>query len=191
MNVELYTDGSALRNPGPGGLGYVIRYWIDNGNDMPEEKSIDGNQGFRLTTNNRMELMAGIYGIDAIIDNVNAGIIQKPNQVNIFSDSEYFCKAITMRWLDKWQQNNWMTSGYNGAASKPVKNKDLWERIVECQNQLRNMGINIVMTHVKGHSGNDYNEKADKLAYAASNSLTHIPDEEYEKSTTIINNNGR
>lgn len=185
MPIELYTDGSALKNPGPGGLAYIIRYWIDDGKDMPESKEIDGNQGFRITTNNRMEIMAGIYGLRAIMDNINAGVVPSTSQVNLFTDSEYFCKAITNKWIDKWQQNNWMTSSFRGSQPQPVKNKDLWEDFLDTQSKLNQMGIHLTLTHVAGHSGHEWNEKADKLAVAASTGLTHIPDTEYEKITGI------
>ena len=198
MPVELYTDGSCLKNPGPGGLAYIIRYWVDNGTDMPEVKEIDGNQGFRLTTNNRMEIMAGIYGLKAVIDNINAGIIQSPTQINLSTDSQYFCNAVNQGWLNRWQQNNWMTSGFRGSQPQPVKNKDLWEQVIEVQKQLRQMSINLSMSFVKGHATDElkekkpdpnyeWNDKADKLAVAASTGLTHIADEVYEKTTIVVN----
>lgn len=187
MPVELYTDGSCLKNPGPGGLAYIIRYWNDDGVNMPEAKEISGNQGFRLTTNNRMEIMAGIYGLKAIIDNVNAGIILNPTQINLSTDSQYFCNAINQGWISRWQQNNWMTSGFRGQQPQPIKNKDLWEQVIEVQKQLQQMNINLTMSYIEGHAGHEWNEKADKLAVAASTGLTHIADEVYEKTTVVIN----
>ncbi len=188
MPVEIYTDGSCLKNPGPGGLAYIIRYYVDNETDgMPEVKEIDGNQGFRLTTNNRMEIMAGIYGLKTVIDNINAGIIPKPAQINLSTDSQYFCNSVKQGWINRWQQNNWMTSGFRGSQPQPVKNKDLWEQVIDIQKELQQLAINLTMSYIEGHAGHEWNEKADKLAVAASTGLTHIADEAYEKSTVVIN----
>lgn len=190
MPIELYTDGSSLQNPGASGLAYIIRYWVDNNeNDMPEPKIIEGNQGFRLSTNNRMEIMAGIYGLRKIIECINNGTINRDyTQINLSSDSEYFCNAVNQRWINKWVQNNWMTSGFRGSAPKSVKNKDLWEQIIELQDQLQGLGITLTLIHIKGHNGHEFNEKADKLAVAASkNNTNHLIDEVYEKTTNVMN----
>jgi len=190
MPIELYTDGSSLNNPGASGLGYVIKYFIDKDNgEMPEIKTIEGSQGFRLSTNNRMEILSAIYGIKKIIEMINTDESFKGfNQINVFSDSQYLCNAINSRWIQSWQQRGWMTSGFNGKTPSAVKNKDLWEQVIELQNTLHNMGINLTLTHIKGHNGNEFNEKADKLAVAASTySSAHIIDEEYEKTSTIMN----
>ena len=189
MPIELYTDGSSLQNPGASGLAYIIRYWVDNMDDqMPEQKTIEGNQGFRLSTNNRMEIMAGIYGLRKIIECINNGTINRPAQINLSSDSEYFCNAVNQRWINKWVQNNWMTSGFRGSAPKSVKNKDLWEQVIDIQNTLQNMGINLTLIHIKGHNGHEFNEKCDQLAVAASKDNTnHLIDEIYEKTTNVMN----
>ena len=190
MPIELYTDGSSLKNPGASGLAYIIRYWVDkNETEMPEAKIIEGNQGFRLSTNNRMEIMAGIYGLRKIIECINNDPEFKNfTQINLSSDSEYFCNAINQRWIQKWQQNNWMTSGYNGAAPKDVKNKDLWEQVIEVQETLQKLNVNLTLIHIKGHNGHEFNERADQLAVAASNNHTnHLIDEMYEKTSTIMN----
>lgn len=188
MPIELYTDGSSLRNPGASGLAYVIRYWdMPEGSDLPEPKIIEKNQGFRLSTNNRMEIMAGVWGLRAIIQNVENGTFAGLKQINLFSDSEYFVKAVNMKWIDKWMQNNWMTSGFQGSKPKDVKNKDLWEQLVETRNKLQSMGIALTMTHVFGHNGNEFNERADNLAVEASKGTNHIIDEMYEKLTDVMN----
>ena len=193
MPIELYTDGSSLKNPGASGLAYIIRYWVDGNeedlNFMPESKIIEGSQGFRLSTNNRMEIMAGIFGIRKVIECIKDGIINNVyKQINLSSDSEYFCNAVNQRWINKWVQNNWMTSGFRGSAPKSVKNKDLWEQVIELQEELQRLGIALTLIHIKGHNGHEFNEKADKLAVAASNDSTnHLIDEVYEKTTTIMN----
>lgn len=189
MAIDLFTDGSSLKNPGASGLAYIIRYWIDEGDDnMPKDVCIEGSKGFRLSTNNRMEIMAGIYGIRHIIDLIKDGTIKDGTQINLSSDSEYFCNAVNQRWIQKWVQNNWMTSGFRGSAPKSVKNKDLWEQVIELQDTLQSMGIALTLIHIKGHNGHEFNERADKLAVAASNdNANHLIDEVYEKSTNIMN----
>lgn len=190
MPIELYTDGSSLKNPGASGLAYVIRYWESkNGDDMPTPNIIEGNQGFRLSTNNRMEIMAAIHGLRKIIDTVKGNSeFQGVSQVNLASDSDYLCKAVNQGWIQKWQQNNWMTSGFQGKKPQPVKNKDLWEQIITLQSELQSLGITLLVNHINGHSGHEFNEKCDKLAVAASNdSSKHLIDEIYEQTMTAYN----
>lgn len=190
MPIELYTDGSSLKNPGASGLAYIIRYWETvEGNDMPQSKTEEGNQGFRLSTNNRMEIMAAIYGLKKIMEMVDTNpSFTGASQINLSSDSEYLCNAINQKWIQKWQQNNWMTSGFQGRQPQSVKNKDLWEQVVDIQNSLQSHGIVLTVTHVKGHSGHEFNEQADKLAVAASMDGTkHLIDEVYERTMTSYN----
>lgn len=133
--INLYTDGSSRGNPGPGGYGVVLTCG-------PHRKEISG--GFVCTTNNRMELMAVIVGLEAI---------KRPNaQVNIYSDSSYVVKAINEGWL-----TNWLKKGLH-----KQKNADLWERFLEVskKHQLR-------FSWIKGHAGHPENEKCDKLAVQA------------------------
>lgn len=189
-NIELYTDGSSLKNPGASGLAYVIRYLeIANDGDMPVAKTVEGSQGFRLSTNNRMEIMAAIHGLNKIISSLgNIPGFQGVTQINLSSDSEYLCNAINQRWIQKWQQNNWMTSGFRDKKPQPVKNKDLWEQIVTIQNTLQNAAITLVVNHVKGHSGHEFNEQCDKMAVAASTDTSkHMVDEVYEQTMTAYN----
>ena len=183
MPTSVFTDGSSLGNPGASGLGYVIRYWeAPVENEMPVVKEIEGSQGFRMSTNNRMEISAGLYGIRAAIKGIQDGLITN-RTISLVSDSTYFCDAINKRWLDKWSQNNWMTSGFRGSAPQAVKNKDLWEEVLLVIQQVQSLGINLTISHVLGHNGNEFNERADKLAVAASNDPTkHIIDDVYEKT---------
>lgn len=196
MPIELYTDGSSLGNPGPSGLGYIIRHWVTpSENEMPIAKEIEGNQGFRLSTNNRMEIMAGLYGLKAVIEKIEQGVFDS-RIISLTSDSSYFCDAINKRWLDKWSQNNWMTSGFKGSAPQAVKNKDLWEQVIAVTTKIQSLGIVLTVTHILGHNGHEFNEKADKLAVAASNNAgAYIVDEIYERDqqnrkTQFGNNNG-
>lgn len=189
-HVELYTDGSCDRNPGAGGFSYIVKYFdTPEGSDLPQKQEIEFAQGYRLTTNNRMEIMGAIFGIQKVIE-----LCQKDpgwknvTQVLLRSDSEYFCNAINRKWLEKWAQNNWMTSGFRGMQPKPIKSRDLWEQVITCQDQLRSMNVNLVIEWVKGHAGNEYNERCDKLAVGATkDSNTHLIDMEYEKTAPNFN----
>jgi ribonuclease HI len=183
MPIELHTDGSSLGNPGPSGYGFVIRYYESAGeNEMPVSKEVEGKQGFKLSTNSRMEIMGVIFGIRDVIKKFQDGLFSA-NMINLMSDSRYFCDAVNKRWIDKWQSNDWMTSGFRGSSPQPVKNKDLWEQVIEVTKQLQTMGIILNISHIDGHKGHEFNEKADKLAVAASNdSANHLVDEPYEKT---------
>ena len=136
--VELFTDGACRGNPGPGGWGVLLRY-----NDT--EKELSGAE--RDTTNNRMELMAAIMGLEALT---------RPCAVRLTTDSKYVMHGIT-EWLPQWKKRNWKT-----AAKKPVKNIDLWQRLDAVVNKHQ-----ISWHWVKGHSGHDENERVDELANRA------------------------
>ncbi len=133
--VELFTDGACKGNPGPGGWGVLMRYGS-------VEKSLCGGEA--NTTNNRMELMAAIAGLQALKESCH---------VILTTDSQYVRKGIT-EWIDAWKKNGWRTS-----AKAPVKNADLWQ--VLDQEQLRHQ---LEWRWVKGHSGHRENELADQLA---------------------------
>ncbi len=133
--VEIFTDGACRGNPGPGGWGVVLRYG-------ESEKYLYG--GERDTTNNRMELLAAIKGLEALT---------KTCAVALTTDSQYVRKGIS-EWIANWKKNSWKTS-----AKKPVKNQDLWQRLDELSSQHE-----IEWHWVKGHSGHAENELADQLA---------------------------
>jgi len=133
--VTLYTDGACRGNPGPGGWGVLMR-------SGKHEKTLHG--GERDTTNNRMELMAAIAGLESL---------KRRCKVDLYTDSQYVRKGIT-EWIHGWKRNGWKT-----ASKQPVKNKDLWQRLDE------QIGKHEVQWHwVKGHAGNEGNERADALA---------------------------
>jgi ribonuclease HI len=133
--IEIYTDGASSGNPGPGGYGVILR----SGKYYKELA-----EGFRKTTNNRMELLAVIKGLEAI---------KLPNQdVMIFSDSKYVIDSIEKRWVYGWVQKGF----------KDKKNKDLWLRYLEVSKL-----HNIKFTWVRGHNGHPENERCDELAVAA------------------------
>jgi ribonuclease HI len=133
--VEIFTDGACKGNPGPGGWAAVIR---SGGN----EKEISG--GEPLTTNNRMELLAAIRGLEAL---------KRPTQVALYTDSLYVRDGIT-KWIHGWRRNGWRT-----ADRKPVKNAELWQELVEAAAPHR-----IEWHWVRGHAGHPENERADALA---------------------------
>ncbi len=133
--VELFTDGACSGNPGPGGWGVLMRYG-------GHERTLCG--GENATTNNRMELMAAIQGLEAL---------KRPCTVRLYTDSQYVQKGIS-EWLANWKARGWRT-----AAKKPVKNEDLWRRLDAAT------GRHAVSWHwVRGHAGHPENERADALA---------------------------
>lgn len=137
--VTLYTDGACSGNPGPGGYGAVLIY---NGNIK------ELSEGFKETTNNKMELLSVITGLKSL---------KEKCKVNVYSDSKYVVDAINKGWLIKWQANGWKTSN-----KEKVKNIELWEELLECLDKHE-----VVFNWVKGHDGNEYNEICDKLAVEA------------------------
>ncbi|WNO61967.1 ribonuclease HI [Rheinheimera sp. MMS21-TC3] len=151
--VTIFTDGSCLGNPGAGGYAAVLIY---------KQHRKELSSGFRLTTNNRMELLAAISALESL---------KSPCNIELTTDSQYVRLGIT-QWLAGWKRNKWLTS-----QKKPVKNQDLWQRLDKaCQQHTINWHW------VKGHSGHPENERCDVLArLAAENSPTAI-DKEFEAS---------
>ncbi|WP_306521959.1 ribonuclease HI [Rheinheimera sp.] len=139
--VAIFTDGSCLGNPGPGGYGVVLKY-------QQHLKEMSG--GFLQTTNNRMELMAAIVGLESLKEDCN---------VVLTTDSQYVRLGIT-QWLKNWKRNNWRTS-----QKEPVKNKDLWQRLDAASARHQ-----IDWRWVKGHAGHPENERCDELARVAASS---------------------
>ena len=150
----VYTDGGALSNPGPGGYGVVI---------SAGGKIWEISKGYRLTTNNRMELMACIVGLRAF---------KKPASILLYSDAKYVINGITRGWAQKWQANGWMRT-----KTEPAINPDLWELLLkQCDKH------NVEFRWVKGHAGIEGNERCDALATAAASRGNLPPDRGYKKS---------
>lgn len=145
MEVTIYTDGAARGNPeGPGGYGTIVIYVDSKGVEHIREYS----GGYIKTTNNRMELMAAIIGLEALT---------KPCNVLLFSDSQYLIKAFNENWLEGWVKKGWRRSG-----NDPVKNVDLWKRLLLAMEPHK-----VTFSWVKGHNGHPMNERCDKLATSA------------------------
>jgi ribonuclease HI len=145
MYVKLFTDGAARGNPdGPGGYGSILQYVDKNGTLHEREFSA----GYKKTTNNRMELMAVIVGLEALT---------KPCDVEVISDSKYVTDAFNQHWVEGWLKRNWKNS-----AKQDVKNIDLWQRLLKAK-----APHNVMFTWVKGHAGHPVNERCDNLATSA------------------------
>jgi ribonuclease HI len=145
MNVSIYTDGAARGNPdGPGGYGTIIVFVDSTGQEHVREYS----GGYKKTTNNRMELMAAIIGLESLT---------KPCEVKLYSDSQYVVKAFNDHWLD-----GWIKKGWKRGKNEPVKNIDLWKRLLAAKEQ-----HNVTFIWVKGHDGHLQNERCDVLATTA------------------------
>ncbi|WP_340076980.1 ribonuclease HI [Leptobacterium sp. I13] len=156
FDVYIYTDGACSGNPGPGGYG-IIMEWV--GKNYKKEFS----EGYQLTTNNRMELMAIIVALSKL-KNHNT-------KVKIFTDSKYVTNAVEKRWVFKWEKN----------AFKDKKNVDLWIRFLK---QYRKH--NIYFQWIKGHNHHPENERCDKLAVQASKKKLLLIDKGFNKADTLL-----
>ena len=147
--INIYTDGSSRGNPGPGGFG-VILLWGHHRKEI--------SKGFRLTTNNRMELLGVISGLEAVK--------KKEIPVHVYSDSQYIVKAIEEGWLKKW-----IATDFKGGK----KNKDLWTKYHQIA-----MNMKIKVIWIRGHADNPFNNRCDELATAAADGNDLAVDEGYE-----------
>ncbi len=159
--IYLYTDGASSGNPGPGGYGVVLKCGS-------LEKEMSG--GFARTTNNRMELLAVIVGLEAVK--------WENAVVEVFSDSSYVVKALNEGWLERWERKSW----------KKVKNPDLWQRFLVVYRRHR-----VSFHWIKGHAGHPENERCDRLAVAAGSGAVAMgvqlpPDEGYERLSSQDDN---
>ena len=141
--VDIYTDGACSGNPGKGGWGVILMYG-------GREKELSGGEAD--TTNNRMEVYAAIVGLSSL---------KEKCRVNLYSDSAYLVNAIEQHWLDNWKKSGWKTS-----SKDAVKNRDLWENLIELLAYHE-----VTFIKVKGHADNEYNNRCDKLARDAIKAL--------------------
>ena len=154
MKVKIYTDGAARGNPdGPGGYGTVLEYTDTKGMLHTKELS----QGYQKTTNNRMELMAVIAGLEAL---------NRPCEVELYSDSQYVVNAFNQRWIDGWVRKGWKRG-----KNEPVKNVDLWKRLLAAKEKHW-----VTFIWVKGHDGHPQNERCDQLATSAADGSSLVED---------------
>ncbi len=152
--VEIHTDGACSGNPGPGGYGVVM---------VSGKHRLELSQGYRRTTNNRMELLACIAGLEAL---------KAPCEVTLISDSRYVIDAMTKHWLRGWKSRGWVTSN-----KQPVKNKDLWMRL-----EAASAPHKMTWKWIRGHVGHKENERCDVLAVAATKSSKLLDDTGFEQA---------
>ena len=149
--VSIYTDGACLGNPGRGGYGVVLCY-----ND--NQKQLSG--GFRLTTNNRMEIIAAIVGLEAL---------KSPCTVNLYTDSKYLADAMTNGWAQRWKANGWRRNKREKAV-----NPDLWSKLLKlCERHT------VKFRWIKGHAGHEWNEICDTLSKDAASANDLADDDGY------------
>ncbi len=154
--VLIYTDGACRGNPnGPGGYGVVLFYTDASGKKHTKELS----GGYKSTTNNRMELMAVLKGLEALT---------KPCKIKLYSDSQYIVKAFNEGWLENWIKHNWKRGR---KKTEPVKNVDLWKKILKAK-EIHELEL----IWVKGHAGHVYNERCDILATDAADGTDLLDD---------------
>ena len=152
-DVTIYSDGSSRGNPGPGGYGSVLHFRDSAGQLHVKELSA----GYARTTNNRMELLGVIVALEAL---------KRPCRVRVVSDSQYVINAFNQNWIAGWLKRGW-----KNAQKEPVKNVDLWQRLLAAAEP-----HDITWTWVKGHAGHPENERCDELATAAADGDTLLVD---------------
>jgi len=155
--VKIYTDGGCMNNPGPGGFGAILLFG-------KHRRELSG--GFRLTTNNRMEILAAIRGLEALKERC---------RVTIYSDSQYVVNAIEKGWAERWRSNGWRRNKKERAI-----NPDLWEKLLNLCDRHE-----VRFQWIRGHAGTDENERADQLAKAAATGEDQAIDEVYEKTAEL------
>ena len=153
--ITIYTDGSSLGNPSPGGYGTILQH-----NGTAKELS----EGFACTTNNRMELMAAIAGLESL---------KAPCKITLTSDSRYLINAMNKGWIQGWECKGWARG-----PKKPLKNADLWQRLAKITPP-----HDITWKSVRGHVDHPENERCDELAVAAASKKNNPPDEGYLPET--------
>jgi len=151
-HVTIYTDGAASGNPGPGGYGVILEF-------QGKRKELSG--GYRRTTNNRMELLAAVVGLEALKERC---------EVTLYTDSAYLVNALNEGWAQRWRAHGWMRN-----KNEPALNPDLWERLLRLCEQHE-----VHFVWVKGHAGHPENERCDQLAQEAARGINLPVDTAYE-----------
>lgn len=153
MEVTMYSDGAARGNPGPGGYGAILHYTGPSG----QLHELELSQGYERTTNNRMELLGVIAGLESL---------KRPCKVTVYSDSQYVVNAFNQHWVEGWLKRNW-----KNAKKEPVKNIDLWKRLLAAKEPHE-----VRFVWVRGHAGHPENERCDLLATSAADGENRIVD---------------
>ncbi len=159
MEVTMYTDGAARGNPGPGGYGALLQYRAPSG----KLHELELSQGYECTTNNRMELLGVIAGLEAL---------KRPCSVTVHSDSQYVVNAFNQHWVEGWLKRGW-----KNAKKEPVKNVDLWKRLLAAKSP-----HDVRFVWVKGHVGHPENERCDHLATAAADNPIRLTDAGFQQT---------
>ena len=157
MNVTIFTDGSSRGNPGPGGYGAVLQF-VDSAGKLHEKEL---SCGYARTTNNRMERLGVIVALEAL---------KRPCTVTLYSDSQYVVNAFNQNWI-----SGWLKRGWKNAQKEPVKNADLWKRLLKAKEPHQ-----VTFVWVKGHAGHPENERCDQLATAAADGADLLQDAGFE-----------
>ena len=145
--VTIYTDGACSGNPGPGGWGCILMY---------KEHRKESSGGALKTTNNRMEITAALEALK---------LLKEPCEVDLYTDSAYLCNALEKKWLENWSKNGWKT-----ASKANVENQDLWKEMIDAMQR-----HDVRFHKVKGHADNEFNNRCDKLARDAAQSVALDP----------------
>ena len=152
QKIKIFSDGAARGNPGAGGYGSIVKYIDDN--DVIT-KTEEFTEGFKTTTNNRMELLGVIVALESL---------KEDSEVTVTSDSKYVTDAFNQGWVDNWKKNGWQTS-----TRKPVKNTDLWDRLLKAMKPHK-----VTFVWIKGHAGHPENERCDYLATSSADGVKLI-----------------
>jgi len=158
MRIKVYSDGAVYPNPGRGGIGVVIL----------SSETVELSEGYRLSTNNRMELLAAIRGLE---------YFKTRQKIELFSDSQYLVNGIN-HWVSGWIEKDWQRKTPSGFVE--VKNRDLWERLIELKEK-----HSVYFKWIRGHNGDKWNERSDELAQKALLNDELLCDDEYEKYTPL------
>ena len=150
--ITIYTDGACRGNPGPGGYGCILQYIDGAGHTHQKELSA----GFSQTTNNRMEILAAVVGLEALREGC---------EIRLYSDSKYLVDAYRQGWVQKWKPNDWFR---DARKKEKAKNVDLWKRLEKAMEPHQ-----VEFCWVKGHADNPFNNRCDELAVAAALDTAH------------------
>ena len=167
------------------GVGYFIIYndFIDETRSI--QKEMEGAECYSLTTtDNRMELLAVIYGLESVIDNITSQKI-KLDQLHLYTTSKFLNNAVSFGWIYKWKTNEWIQAEWNGNPSRPIKNSDLWKQVIACEEKLRQLGVDLLLHFVPRTANAKYRmecfDKVNQLAYKAAEEVFNMREKYYDE----------